>query len=300
MSSSSSSSSPPPPLELTEMYDNALLGILQHVGNIQDFLQVYFGFLYRKTDFYRLLTGPGDKMGFPPGVAEKMVVKVRPERGFGLGQLQRRGAGQVQVVSGLQRRGGARLRPRGGGQRQAGARGPAEQRRAGVRGGGPPRADPAGGHLPAQDQHGKFHVESGTRQMRGAVSEQVVRGVVEVRPGGRGGDRRGQAEPRALHGQRGRGGARRPGPAHLRLPPEAAGEAAESRDEGSRNAEEGLGRRGVAVQRSAVRPVHVRRPARRRAVLRPRRDVWTASCLSSHLPPNDVPRRRASRRQISL
>ncbi|XP_061603912.1 nudC domain-containing protein 3 [Phyllopteryx taeniolatus] len=63
------------PLEMTEMYDNALLGILQHVGNIQDFLQVYFGFLYRKTDFYRLLGGPGDKMGFPPGVAEKMVLK---------------------------------------------------------------------------------------------------------------------------------------------------------------------------------------------------------------------------------
>ncbi|XP_008302972.1 nudC domain-containing protein 3 [Stegastes partitus] len=63
------------PLEMTEMYDNALLGILQHVGNIQDFLQVYFGFLYRKTDFYRLLSGPGDKMGFPPGVAEKMVQK---------------------------------------------------------------------------------------------------------------------------------------------------------------------------------------------------------------------------------
>lgn len=63
------------PLEMSEMYDNALLGILQHVGNIQDFLQVYFGFLYRKTDFYRLLSGPGDKMGFPPGVAEKMVLK---------------------------------------------------------------------------------------------------------------------------------------------------------------------------------------------------------------------------------
>ncbi|KAA8579210.1 hypothetical protein FQN60_000032 [Etheostoma spectabile] len=45
------------PLQMTEMYDNALLGILQHVGNIQDFLQVYFGFLYRKTDFYRLLSG---------------------------------------------------------------------------------------------------------------------------------------------------------------------------------------------------------------------------------------------------
>ncbi|XP_060924267.1 nudC domain-containing protein 3 [Limanda limanda] len=63
------------PLEMTEMYDNALLGILQHVGNIQDFLQIYFGFLYRKTDFYRLLSGPSDKMGFPPGVAEKMVLK---------------------------------------------------------------------------------------------------------------------------------------------------------------------------------------------------------------------------------
>ncbi|KAJ4921533.1 hypothetical protein JOQ06_024461 [Pogonophryne albipinna] len=63
------------PLQMTEMYDNALLGILQHVGNIQDFLQVYFGFLYRKTDYYRLLAGPNDKMGFPPGVAEKMVHK---------------------------------------------------------------------------------------------------------------------------------------------------------------------------------------------------------------------------------
>ncbi|XP_054916558.1 nudC domain-containing protein 3 [Poeciliopsis prolifica] len=63
------------PPEMTEMYDNALLGILQHVGNIQDFLQIYFGFLYRKTDFYRLLSGPDDRMGFPPGVAEKMVLK---------------------------------------------------------------------------------------------------------------------------------------------------------------------------------------------------------------------------------
>uniref|UniRef100_H3D7S3 NudC domain containing 3 n=1 Tax=Tetraodon nigroviridis TaxID=99883 RepID=H3D7S3_TETNG len=62
-------------MEMSEMYDNALLGILQHVGNIQDFLQVFFGFLYRKTDFYRLLSSPNDKMGFPPGVAEKMVLK---------------------------------------------------------------------------------------------------------------------------------------------------------------------------------------------------------------------------------
>lgn len=62
-------------LEMTEMYDNALLGILQHVGNIQDFLQVFFGFLYRRTDFYRTLSSPNERMGFPPGVAEKMVLK---------------------------------------------------------------------------------------------------------------------------------------------------------------------------------------------------------------------------------
>lgn len=70
------------PLEMTEMYDNALLGILQHVGNIQDFLQVYFGFLYRKTDLYRLLSAPNEKMGFPPGVAEKMVFKVKFDNMF--------------------------------------------------------------------------------------------------------------------------------------------------------------------------------------------------------------------------
>ncbi|KAK2818556.1 hypothetical protein Q5P01_024117 [Channa striata] len=86
------------PLAATEMYDNALLGILQHVGNIQDFLQVYFGFLYRKTDFYRLLSGPQDKMGFPAGVAEKMVLKTfklfeklaEQDRERQLGELQRR------------------------------------------------------------------------------------------------------------------------------------------------------------------------------------------------------------------
>ncbi|XP_044135107.1 nudC domain-containing protein 3 [Bufo gargarizans] len=61
--------------DLSDRYDNALLGILQHVGNIQDFLNVYFGFLYRKTDFYRLLLSPQDRMGFPPGTAQNMVLQ---------------------------------------------------------------------------------------------------------------------------------------------------------------------------------------------------------------------------------
>ncbi|MEE6514767.1 hypothetical protein FKM82_023098 [Ascaphus truei] len=61
--------------ELTERYDHALLGILQHVGNIQDFLSIYFGFLYRKTDFYRLLLNPQDRLGFPPGTAQGIVLQ---------------------------------------------------------------------------------------------------------------------------------------------------------------------------------------------------------------------------------
>ncbi|KAJ0057482.1 hypothetical protein NL108_009208 [Boleophthalmus pectinirostris] len=88
---------------MTEMYDNALLGILQHVGNIQDFLQVYFGFLYRKTDFYRLMSSSNDKMGFPPGVAEKMVLKTfklfekvaERDRERQLSELQRREEGRT-------------------------------------------------------------------------------------------------------------------------------------------------------------------------------------------------------------
>ncbi|KAG8441028.1 hypothetical protein GDO86_006680 [Hymenochirus boettgeri] len=61
--------------ELSDRYDHALLGILQHVGNIQDFLNIYFGFLYRKTDFYRLLLNPHDRIGFPPGAAQGMVMQ---------------------------------------------------------------------------------------------------------------------------------------------------------------------------------------------------------------------------------
>lgn len=58
------------------MYDQALLGILQHVGNVEEFLRILFGFLYRKTDFYRLLLRPGDRLGFPPGAAQAMALQV--------------------------------------------------------------------------------------------------------------------------------------------------------------------------------------------------------------------------------
>lgn len=79
-----------------ELYDQALLGILQHVGNVQDFLRVLFGFLYRKTDFYRLLRHPTDRMGFPPGAAQALVLQVTGAAGRPGG----RGAGRGSTLPG--------------------------------------------------------------------------------------------------------------------------------------------------------------------------------------------------------
>lgn len=79
---------------LTDMYDQALLGILQHVGNVEEFLRVLFGFLYRKTDFYRLLLRPGDRLGFPPGAAQAMALQVP------LGGSRGRGTRRAVAVTG--------------------------------------------------------------------------------------------------------------------------------------------------------------------------------------------------------
>ncbi|KAK3089970.1 hypothetical protein FSP39_008118 [Pinctada imbricata] len=57
-----------------EQYDSALLGILQNEGNVGGFLDAILGFLYRRTDFYKILTSPDGKMGFPPGAALKILV----------------------------------------------------------------------------------------------------------------------------------------------------------------------------------------------------------------------------------
>jgi len=58
----------------SELYDTALLGILQNEGEIVKFLDVFFSFLFRKTDFYLLLEETQNKMGFAPGVAKKLVL----------------------------------------------------------------------------------------------------------------------------------------------------------------------------------------------------------------------------------
>ncbi|KAK7502002.1 hypothetical protein BaRGS_00006754 [Batillaria attramentaria] len=61
---------------MEEKYDTALIGILQNEGQIAKFLDVFLGFLYRRTDFYRIMKSENDKLGFPPGVAMKLLVNI--------------------------------------------------------------------------------------------------------------------------------------------------------------------------------------------------------------------------------
>ncbi|CAF0845380.1 unnamed protein product, partial [Didymodactylos carnosus] len=60
---------------IREEYDSILLDILQREQNIQAFLDVMFSFLYRRTDFYRLMFEPTQNYGFPPGAAKQLVLK---------------------------------------------------------------------------------------------------------------------------------------------------------------------------------------------------------------------------------
>lgn len=62
-------------VDLTK-FDDVFLGILQHLGKIEPFLEAMFFFLARRTDFFKLMHNREDKMGFPPGVAEKIVQRV--------------------------------------------------------------------------------------------------------------------------------------------------------------------------------------------------------------------------------
>ncbi|XP_038212243.1 nudC domain-containing protein 3 [Zerene cesonia] len=57
-------------------YDQVLSSILEEEKSILGFLSSIFGFLARRTDFYYVPKGPYENMGFPPGVAEELVIKV--------------------------------------------------------------------------------------------------------------------------------------------------------------------------------------------------------------------------------
>ncbi|XP_024890030.1 nudC domain-containing protein 3 [Temnothorax curvispinosus] len=54
-------------------HDQTFLHVLREEKNISNFLDAFFGFLYRCTDFY-VEADSEQKLGFPPGVAEKLVL----------------------------------------------------------------------------------------------------------------------------------------------------------------------------------------------------------------------------------
>ncbi|XP_003487101.1 nudC domain-containing protein 3 [Bombus vosnesenskii] len=58
---------------MCSVHDQAFLQILQEERDITNFLDAFFGFLYRCTDFY-VESGPDQKLGFPTGTIEKLVL----------------------------------------------------------------------------------------------------------------------------------------------------------------------------------------------------------------------------------
>ncbi|KYN04044.1 PREDICTED: nudC domain-containing protein 3 [Cyphomyrmex costatus] len=54
-------------------HDQTFLHILREEKNISNFLDSFFGFLYRCTDFY-VESNSEQKLGFPPGITEKLVL----------------------------------------------------------------------------------------------------------------------------------------------------------------------------------------------------------------------------------
>lgn len=57
-------------------YDEVFTSILENEKSILGFLSAIFNFLARRTDFYYVHDGTHTEMGFPPGVAEELVIKV--------------------------------------------------------------------------------------------------------------------------------------------------------------------------------------------------------------------------------
>jgi len=77
------------------MYENILSRIIEQEGNVQSFLDVIFGFLNSKTDFFVEQTDKQSKYGFPSGVAMNMVQQV-----FKKHQLNRqRGSAELQKIN---------------------------------------------------------------------------------------------------------------------------------------------------------------------------------------------------------
>lgn len=55
------------------IFDTMFLEIAQHQGTIENFLDLIFSFLQRKTDFFHVMTSSDDLIGFQKGRAKEMV-----------------------------------------------------------------------------------------------------------------------------------------------------------------------------------------------------------------------------------
>jgi hypothetical protein len=59
---------------MQEEADVLLIKLAQRTGGIEPLLHSVFSFLKRKTDFYHIQQ-KGDRIGFPPGKAKKLVLE---------------------------------------------------------------------------------------------------------------------------------------------------------------------------------------------------------------------------------
>ena len=59
-----------------ERFSQFFYTICSETGGIEGLLHSFFAFLLYKTDFYYEMERPGEKQGFPPGYAERMVTTV--------------------------------------------------------------------------------------------------------------------------------------------------------------------------------------------------------------------------------
>lgn len=56
-----------------DSFDNVLLGMAQRHDSISHFMETFFSFLERKTDFFHVITEQQAPMGFPPGASERLI-----------------------------------------------------------------------------------------------------------------------------------------------------------------------------------------------------------------------------------
>jgi len=66
-------------------FDEFYFTICKEMGGIEGLLNSFFSFLFRRSDFFyeckpfaslkHSIGDPGDKMGFPPGANEQMVIR---------------------------------------------------------------------------------------------------------------------------------------------------------------------------------------------------------------------------------